>query len=64
MPLIEPKIAAITETVRIPTRRWTREEIDGDRDEAQQRLQNQDMAGWKKSIVETCAGVNAVLKPR
>jgi hypothetical protein len=50
VPLIEPKFAASSEMVRIPTRRWTREEMDGDRDEAQQRLQNEDMAGWKKSI--------------
>ncbi len=36
--------------VRIPTRRWTRDEIDHDREEALQRLRDRDVTGWKDTI--------------
>lgn len=45
-----PQLGLQTKTIRLPTRRWTREEIDRDRIEAQQRLQNQDIEGWRESI--------------
>ncbi len=43
-------LIAKRETIALPTRRWTRQEIDHDRDEAQQRLQTQDLKGWKETI--------------
>lgn len=43
-------VAATNQQVRIPTRRWTREEIDGDRIEAQERLGKNDMQGWRDTI--------------
>lgn len=36
--------------VRIPTRRWTRSEIDHDREEALQRLRDEDTSGWLETI--------------
>lgn len=44
------QLAARVQTVRLPTRRWMREEIDADRDEALQRLRDRDLAGWRDSI--------------
>jgi neutral ceramidase len=43
-------LAAGVQTVRLPTRRWTREEIDADRAEALQRLRDRDLSGWRESI--------------
>ncbi|MCA9084457.1 MAG: hypothetical protein KDA81_10400 [Planctomycetaceae bacterium] len=43
-------LAATSGTIRLPTRRWTREEIEHDRTEAEHRLQNQDTEGWRESI--------------
>ena len=43
-------IRAATQTVRLPTRRWTPEEIDGDRVEAEQRLRDHDVSGWRETI--------------
>lgn len=43
-------IAAGSRMIRLPTRRWTDSEIHNDRDEAQRRLQNSDVSGWKNSI--------------
>lgn len=48
--LDNPKLSAKSEVVSLPTRRWTREEIDKDRIEAQQRLQNNEVKGWKETI--------------
>jgi len=36
--------------VRLPTRRWTQEEIHSDRDEAEQRIKDHDLTGWKETI--------------
>ncbi|MBI2824250.1 MAG: hypothetical protein HYX69_06150 [Planctomycetia bacterium] len=46
----EPSVAAVVETARIPTRRWTRQEIDGDRLEAERRLATGDTTGWRDGI--------------
>ena len=46
----DPAISAVSEQVTLPTRRWTREEIDHDRDEAQRRLKERDLQGWKETI--------------
>lgn len=45
-----PALSVVCELVSLPTRRWTREEIDRDREEAQRRLKEQDAKGWKESI--------------
>ncbi|MEZ6086476.1 MAG: hypothetical protein R3C05_00265 [Pirellulaceae bacterium] len=37
-------------TIGLPTRRWTKLEIDQDRIEAQHRLEHRDIAGWRESI--------------
>ncbi len=46
----EPRLSAISQTVTLPTRRWTREEIDHDRLEAQRRLKTNDLSGWRETI--------------
>ncbi len=46
----EPELSAVSQTVSLPTRRWTREEIDHDRQEAQRRLKDKDIKGWKETI--------------
>lgn len=43
-------IAARHQRIQIPTRRWTREEIDADRREAERRLAESDVTGWRESI--------------
>ena len=43
--LADPSVGAAALMARIPTRRWTREEIDADRDEAEHRLATGDVAG-------------------
>ena len=43
-------VRAASEIISLPTRRWTREEIDADRVEAEQRLRNGDTGGWRDSI--------------
>ncbi len=44
------QLFAARQTVKLPTRRWTREEIDHDRVEAQKRLAEKDISGWRESI--------------
>ncbi|MDB4679504.1 MAG: hypothetical protein P8M30_02350 [Planctomycetaceae bacterium] len=44
------QIAAHSEIVQLPTRRWTLEEIQHDRREAEQRLNDRDLSGWKETI--------------
>lgn len=45
-----PRLSAVSRRIRLPTRRWTLEEIDHDRREALQRLRNRDVTGWRDSI--------------
>jgi hypothetical protein len=42
----EPVVAAVTRAVDLPTRRWTREEVLRDREEAEYRLRTGDTSGW------------------
>ena len=49
-PLADPSIRAATLSASIPTRRWTREEIDADRGEAEYRLATGDTAGWRQGL--------------
>jgi neutral ceramidase len=39
-----------TEMAELPTRRWTRDEIESDRNEAVRRLLNEDFAGWREGF--------------
>ncbi len=46
----QPNLKFVSESVELPTRRWTREEIDKDRDEAQRRLREIDVDDWQNTI--------------
>lgn len=46
----ETVVAAASERVKLPTRRWTREEIAADRAEAERRLRDEDWSGWRETI--------------
>jgi len=43
-------VNSASEIANLPTRRWLREEIDHDRDEAQRRLASDDVTGWRDTI--------------
>lgn len=43
-------IGAASQQVQIPTRRWTQEEIDCDRVEAERRLRDHDITDWRETI--------------
>ena len=49
-PMRSPHVGCSRETVLLPTRRWTREEIDSDRDEAERRLVSNDVTHWRETI--------------
>lgn len=49
-PMRSPRVGAYSSKIRVPTRRWTREEIDRDRNEALRRLETGDLTGWRESI--------------
>ena len=49
-PVDASQLGASSIRANIPTRRWTREEIDHDREEALQRLRDKDVTGWKDTI--------------
>lgn len=46
----EPVVAAAQESAILPTRRWTREELERDRREAERRLAEDDVKGWRETI--------------
>jgi hypothetical protein len=46
----EPVVAAVSRTATLPTRRWTRDELEQDRQEAERRLALDDISGWKDTI--------------
>lgn len=46
----EPVVQFVQQTARLPTRRWTREEIERDRAEAERRLRDHDFANWRETI--------------
>jgi hypothetical protein len=48
--MADPVVAAARETAVLPTRRWTCEELEGDRREAERRLAEDDIAGWRETI--------------
>ncbi|MEX0702588.1 MAG: hypothetical protein WD069_10880 [Planctomycetales bacterium] len=47
---LEPVVAAASHVASVPTRRWTREEIEPDRNEAQRRLAARDISGWRETL--------------
>jgi hypothetical protein len=49
-PMNDPVVASACETACIPTRRWTREEVEHDRAEAMRRLDEDDISGWRETI--------------
>jgi neutral ceramidase len=49
-PMPSPRLGACSHTVRLPTRRWTQEEIEQDRNEALRRLEQDDMVGWRETL--------------
>ncbi len=53
-PLEVASIDAHTRSVILPTRRWTREEIDRDRAEGLYRLATGDTTGWLEGIARVC----------
>ena len=44
------QVACASQIARLPTRRWTLDEIHQDRDEAERRLQRRDAANWRESF--------------
>lgn len=49
-PTSSPSVGFAQATAELPTRRWTKEEIDGDRLEAARRIASADYAGWRETI--------------
>lgn len=49
-PSISNTVAASSRTAYLPTRRWTRAEIENDRQEAVRRLEQQDYSRWRETI--------------
>ena len=47
-------LSAISKTVELPTRRWTREEISRDREEGLYRLKSGDANGWLEGVARVC----------
>jgi hypothetical protein len=52
VPMADPAVAAASETAKVPTRRWTRKELDHDRREAERRLAggDVDVSNWRETI--------------
>ncbi len=50
----EARVQAVAQTVVLPTRRWTRAEIQTDRDEAEYRLRTHDTTGWLDGLARAC----------
>lgn len=46
--------SAISTTISLPTRRWTREEVNRDREEGLYRLKNGDTTGWLNGVASVC----------
>ncbi|MBD3672889.1 MAG: neutral/alkaline non-lysosomal ceramidase N-terminal domain-containing protein [Planctomycetaceae bacterium] len=50
VPLDPTQFNAACRNVKLPTRRWTLEEIHSDRDEAERRMEERDLTGWRETI--------------
>jgi hypothetical protein len=55
-PVEAPGISAVSQTVMLPTRRWTREEVMRDREEGLHRLKTGDTTGWLDGVARVCVG--------
>lgn len=49
-PLCDGPVAFVSQPAVLPTRRWTREEVDHDRREAERRLRDRDWSQWRETI--------------
>lgn len=49
-PMHSPHLAFSSEIAQLPTRRWTRDEIEADRAEALRRLESNDITSWRESF--------------
>ncbi len=49
-PMTEPTVAAASGRVVLPTRRWTKEEIDADHNEGTERLKTGSIVGWRDHL--------------
>jgi hypothetical protein len=59
-----PRVAAAALPVTLPTRRWTREEIQADRDEALYRQRTGDTTGWLDGMARNIVNIPAKLPER
>ena len=48
--MADPVVAAASEMALLPTRRWTLAELEHDRREAERRLAEDDVSGWRETI--------------
>ena len=48
--MTDTEVAFASEIALLPTRRWTREELEHDRSEAERRLALDDVSGWRETI--------------
>jgi hypothetical protein len=55
-PVDAPGISVVSQTVILPTRRWTREEVMRDREEGLHRLKTGDTTGWLDGVARVCVG--------
>ncbi|MSU58229.1 MAG: hypothetical protein EXS35_08620 [Pedosphaera sp.] len=53
-PVEQSGVAAFSETIALPTRRWTREEILREREEGLHRLATGDTTGWLEGVARVC----------
>lgn len=60
----KPEIASTLREVSLPTRRWTREEIQRDREEAEYRLRTGDTTGWLEGLARVIVNQPAKLPTR
>jgi hypothetical protein len=63
-PVEVPRINGVKQAVVLPTRRWTRPEIQADRDEAEYRLRTGDTTGWLGGLARACVNQPAKLPQR
>jgi hypothetical protein len=50
-------IATVTQKVRLPTRRWTQEEVMREREEGLYRLKSGDTTGWLNGVARVCVNL-------
>ncbi len=53
-PVAASGVSVVNAEVALPTRRWTREEINRDREEGLHRLQTGDTTGWLNGLARSC----------